>query len=136
MSREKVPFMEPEKFEGAWALTRSTGWSSSVSAVLFDFAGDDLTLKPPAKPRQKNESWVRVKEGKKLEKAMESVDASSLTLITFKSCLTCDRRVVGAYFAEDFIQLTYSEDDGSMEFWKIDPMALESGGDGGGGGGG
>ncbi|MFH1156157.1 MAG: hypothetical protein V1793_20310 [Pseudomonadota bacterium] len=135
MPSDKAQYVNLDKYSAVYALTQSSGWNTRVSAVLFDFKGDDLTLKPPAKPVRKNESWVKVTTREKLEAAMKDMDSAALQLITFRPCFRCDRSPVGAFFSQDFILLTYNEADNTMEFKKLDAIELESGGDGGAGGG-
>jgi hypothetical protein len=134
MSSDKTSYEDPGKFDAVYVLTQRVGWSSVVSVVLFDFAGDDLTLVPPKKTQRKDETWTRIETREKLESALKEMDASLLELITFRPCLMCSRFPVGAYFAEDFIEVTYNSDDQTLGFQKIDALLLEGGGGSGGDG--
>ena len=133
---EKDQYLDLDQYSAVYALTRSTGWSSTVLAVMFDFKDDDIALNPPCPPKRKNESWVKVKDQKRLDQALRAMDGSTLKLVTLKTCFRCERVPVGAYFSPDPIRFSYNETENSMEFWKGSLEEMDAGSGGGDSGGG
>ncbi len=132
---DKERYLELSQFNKVYALTESSGWDATTSAVVFDF-DDKVSVLPKQKKESKTETWVEIKSDEHLQDIINTIYGSSFRAITYKPCEKCDRAAAAAIFvkAEENIVVNYDKKEETLYFRKgfASPTGVGAGGAGGG----
>ncbi len=138
LSTQKNDYTNPAKFNGVYALAKSTGWEYETTAVVFDFIGDDINFEPRVGRFTKDENWIDITNWKQLQEIMKNVGGFEIRAVTVRPCADCERKAAGAVISDAAITFDYDDCLKTAYFRRgADLMAsgddVAGGGDGGGG---